>query len=69
MAVTVEAINRALAVAIFSDGSTAPITNWFDIHGDDCEPDENPLAATAGPDACGQWHAIDLTDYDAQTTH
>lgn len=51
--------------AQLSDGQTVPITNW--LYGDrDAEPGELFDRIVAGPDADGNWHAMLLTEEDAQ---
>lgn len=64
MALSVEMLHRKQEIVVFSDGSSAPITNWVDAWGDDCGPNDHPVSAVAGPDSNGQWHSVDLSEFD-----
>lgn len=57
----------SLGVAITEDGQELPVTHWFDIDGDDCEPDD-AVSVVAGPDRDGLWLAIDLSAFEGVTT-
>jgi len=57
----VQAVNRARAQAVLSDGQTVPVGAWLDPDGECAPPDA--VAAVAGPDDDGRWHAIDLTKF------
>lgn len=59
----VAAINRVAAVALLSDGTTAPVTNWLDADGDECAADD-AIVCVVGPDPWGKWHSVDLRDFD-----
>lgn len=49
------------------DGQTAPITNFFDILGEDCEAC-HAVCAVAGPFSMG-WLSIDLTEIEERVIH
>lgn len=69
MALAVDTFHRKGEFVIFDDGSQAPITNWFDDEGDDCGGFDHPVSFVAGPDANGDWHTIDLSDFEAAKVH
>lgn len=64
----VEAVSRAGAVAVLDNGERLPITNWFDLDGDECEPDD-AISVVAGPDRNGFWYAIDLEQFQPIQVH
>lgn len=64
----IEAINRLGAVAMLDNGEQLPVTNWFDLDGDECGPDE-AVVAVAGPDRDGVWYAIDLECFEPIRVH
>lgn len=64
----VECINLDGAFIHMSDGTTLPITEFFDEHGDDCGPD-NAVIIVAGSDSFG-WLTIEILDgYKPVTVH
>lgn len=65
---TIEALNRRLRIILLDDCKTYPITNWFDCHGNDCDPDEAEFAV-AGPDESGKWYTIELGEYSHLGVH
>lgn len=64
----IEAFNKSLRIILLDDGKTYPITNWFDRHGNDCNPD-NAEFAVAGPDSNGKWYTIELGEYSQLGVH
>lgn len=50
----VDIINLDTRHVIFSNGDAAPITNFFDSHGDECGPDD-AVSIVAGRDEIGWW--------------
>lgn len=58
----VDAINRAIGIAILSDGQHVPITNWIDADGDECGP-ADAVACACGPDIKGKWYAVNLGSF------
>lgn len=63
----IEAVNRAQAIALLSDGTTLPVTNWFDSWGDECEPQE-AVSCVAGQEG-SDWWSIDLSQFASTPTH
>ncbi len=63
----IEAVNRAMEIAIRSDGKNVKIHRWLDVSGDECDPDE-ALCCVAGSDADGWW-SIDLTKFNEAEIH
>lgn len=63
----IELIDLEAEVAILSDGSTIPLTNFFDEDGDDCDP-EDAVCCVAGNNDFG-WLTISLADLDEPTFH
>lgn len=61
------AINRMAAMALFSDDTTAPVTNWLDADGDECAADD-AIVCVVGPDPRGKWHSVDLCEFDPVET-
>ena len=64
----IEAVNYYRAVVMFEDGATAPITNWFDEDGDECDFDE-ATGFVAGPDKNGFWHSARKDWFGKATFH
>ena len=60
-------IDHDASVVCLDNGETAPITNFFDILGEDCEAC-HAVAVVAGPFSIG-WLSIDLTQFDERTIH
>lgn len=65
---SVDAINRGGSIALLSADLIVPITNWLDVFGEECDPDD-AVSCVAGPDESGYWYAIDLTQFPAATVH
>jgi hypothetical protein len=61
----VEAINRAGRIALISDGRCVPATNWFDITGEECEP-EDAVSCVAGEG--DDWFSVLLSEYETART-
>ena len=57
---TVVAINCQSRLVLLEDGTTIPITNFFDEDGDDCDPDE-AIVIVAGREGFG-YLTIELFD-------
>ena len=55
------AIHRAQCIALFDDGVTYPITEWYDGRGDDCPADDAVACVVALHDG---WLVVDLRQYD-----
>jgi hypothetical protein len=58
-ATDIVAVNVPGGVVMTDDGQMIPITNYFDVEADECEP-ETARAVVAGPDADGKWWTIGL---------
>lgn len=58
----VDAINRKLGIAILSDGQEIPVTNWFDMDGNECDY-ADAVACACGPDFDGNWYAVALGSF------
>lgn len=54
-------------VVVLNDGTELPITNYFDIYGEECPPDQ-AVSCVAGTDDFG-WLSIDLTEFEKITVH
>jgi len=65
----VEAFHRESQTVLFSNGTTAPITNWFDSDGVECGPFDQPATAIAGPDGDGSWYWFKLSDFEPKRMH
>lgn len=65
--VDVTMINRAQGFALLNTGFIVPVTNWFDLSGEDCGPEE-AVTCVAGLDAIG-WFTIDLDDLQPVVMH
>lgn len=57
---TVAMINVSQGWVVLGDGTTLPITDYFDGTGDDCDPEEATVIV-AGTDAFG-WLTIEIED-------
>ena len=62
----VEAINREEGIALFDDGTTQEIIDWYDDSLDYCEPDDASFAI-CGDIRNGYW-MIDLSKFEKATT-
>lgn len=60
-------VNRKLGIVLLTDGTELPITDFFDLDGDECAP-ENAVSCVAGSDEYG-WLSIDLSDFERKTVH
>lgn len=60
-------IDHDKRILVFDDGASLPITHYFDIEGDDCEPDD-AVSCVAGADGQG-WYTIDLRHYVPASIH
>ena len=58
----VDMIHRGKAIAILSDGQEVPVTNWIDEGGLTCDA-ADAMTCVCGPDADGQWYAVDLASF------
>ena len=58
----IEAVTRDRGTAVLTDGSLAPITNWIDQDGDDCEP-ADAVVGVAGPTIYG-WFTFMFCDVE-----
>lgn len=54
-------------IVCLADGETAPITNMFDIWGDEC-PEDEAVCVVAGPFSMG-WLSIDLYEIPPRVLH
>jgi hypothetical protein len=64
--IEVDAVNRKDALLLLSNGRTVPVTNWFDITGEECEPFD-AVTAVGGSD--NQWFSVILSYFEPETTH
>jgi hypothetical protein len=62
----VEAVHRENGIALFNDGTTAEIIDWYDDSGDYCEP-EDASFAIVGDIRTGYW-TIDLSKFEKVKT-
>lgn len=60
-------INRDHCIAVLTDSSNVPVVHWFDIFGEECDPDD-AVTCVAGSDEKG-WYAVDLQNFDYATVH
>jgi len=65
----INAINYNDGIALMSDGSCCPITDWFDSHGELCSIKDNPISGVAGPDTNNQWHSFSVDAFVKVRTH
>ena len=63
----IEVLDLDDRVAVMSDGSTLPLTDFFDDDGDDCEP-WDAVVCVAGSDSFG-WLTISLLEVDEPVFH
>ncbi|GAA6176929.1 hypothetical protein [Sulfitobacter pacificus] len=69
MTLTVHTFHRSGAFALLDDGSQIPITNWIGADGNDCGGFDHPVSFVAGPDVNGDWHSVDIDEFDPVTVH
>lgn len=63
---SVYSINYHTRIAILTDDTILPITDFYDSDGNDCEP-ISAAACVAGRE--GMWFAIDTSKFNAGTMH
>lgn len=61
---TISHVNRDLKIAVTDDNRSLPVTNWFDIAGDECDPD---LAMTCVAGKGDEWFSVDLSQFENVT--
>jgi hypothetical protein len=65
----IESINLGRSLALTTTGEVVPITNMFDMDGDDTNDPAEAVAITAGPTASGEWLSDAVTNFNFNTKH
>lgn len=60
-------IHRLLRIAVLTDDTQVPVTNWFDRNGDECDP-LVAVTCVCGKDGVG-WFGVDLTKFTYVDIH
>jgi hypothetical protein len=61
----VEAVNRAIGICLFDDGSSVEVDSWWDDSGDECKPKDATFAVARERD---RYWSIDLSKFERTPT-
>ena len=61
-------VNVTDRYVMLESGESVPITNLFDVDGDETEEDADVVAVVAGPDPEGMWLTVDLSEFESEVT-
>lgn len=62
-------VNRQRRIAVMEDGQILPVTNLYDVDGEETEDVTCAVSCVVGPDAAGFWYSVDLTAFEQVRMH